>query len=471
MKYVIIGAGPTGLSLAHALANNNYDVDIIERDVQLGGSWNAQWKDGKYFSENSPRVMGYSNVNLQNFLYDIGIKDHDVSNIYGNIFQTNMKVGNFLKKHFNTNDYLLFIWGLINYKTFKTDISVKEWMDGNNFSVNAKKSIEIVSITLCDIPENTHINDFFGSMGLVILKQFNEPNKWHQLIENKFRLMPHVKIYKGTEVINLSGTKDNIQGAVCKNLTTGKVKLIEGDRFILACQSSGIGNIIKNSNTWIKNNWISYDWMKEWSENTYYSDIGIQLHFREKIKFPEQWCWSCKDDWTIIMLPVGEWLTEKSKDPLVNTVWSACVVDMDTKSKRINKTANECSREELIEECVRQIRNADNTIPVPYKTTLSDGLIRIDNKWKSKNTGFTRKKLGNLPMQGNIPNLFALGCFTEGNIDGVAAIGSAINASVKFLETYERELDAFHNKYHKYRILIMIAVFLAYCKYLQLKRK
>ena len=67
MKYVIIGVQSTGLSLAHALAVNNYEVDIIERDSQLGGSWNSQWKDGKYFSENSPRVIGYS-YNLQNFL-------------------------------------------------------------------------------------------------------------------------------------------------------------------------------------------------------------------------------------------------------------------------------------------------------------------------------------------------------------------------------------------------------------------
>ena len=35
MKYVIVGGGPTGLSLAHVLANNGYEVDIIERDSQL----------------------------------------------------------------------------------------------------------------------------------------------------------------------------------------------------------------------------------------------------------------------------------------------------------------------------------------------------------------------------------------------------------------------------------------------------
>ena len=68
-------------------------------------------------------------------------------------------------------------------------------------------------------------------------------------------------------------------------------------------------------------------------------------------------------------------------------------------------------------------------------------------------------------------NLFALGCFTEGNTDDIAQIGTALNSSVKFLETYERELEGFHNKYHKYRILIMIGLFLAYYKYLQIKRK
>ena len=149
--------------------------------------------------------------------------------------------------------------------------------------------------------------------------------------------MKNVNLYKSTEVINLSSTKENIDGAVCKNLVNGKVKLIKGDRFVLACQSSGIGNIIKNSNTWVKNNWTSYDWIRKWSDSTYYSDIGFQLHFREKLQFPNQWCWSCKDDWTIIMLLVSDWLTEKSKDPLINTVWSACVIDMDTKANILIK--------------------------------------------------------------------------------------------------------------------------------------
>ena len=57
MSYCIIGGGPVGLSLAYVLANNNYDVVLIERDNKLGGSWKNEWVDGLYFSENSPRVL------------------------------------------------------------------------------------------------------------------------------------------------------------------------------------------------------------------------------------------------------------------------------------------------------------------------------------------------------------------------------------------------------------------------------
>ena len=32
-------------------------------------------------------------------------------------------------------------------------------------------------------------------------------------------------------------------------------------------------------------------------------------------------------------------------------------------------------------------------VPVPYKTTMSDGLIRLNNKWKSKNTGLLERKV------------------------------------------------------------------------------
>ena len=36
--------------------------------------------------------------------------------------------------------------------------------------------------------------------------------------------------------------------------------------------------------------------------------------FKEVIKFPDMWCWSCIGDWTIIILPVSDWLIEISRN-------------------------------------------------------------------------------------------------------------------------------------------------------------
>ena len=94
---------------------------------------------------------------------------------------------------------------------------------------------------------------------------------------------------------------------------------------------------------------------------------------------------------------------------------------MDVKSKRINKTANQCSKDEVIEECIKQI-NENYKLPKHYTITISEGLEHYDGKWQSKNTGFTRKDLGHLPIKGNIENLYALGCFTKGKRPTIARI-------------------------------------------------
>ena len=59
--------------------------------------------------------------------------------------------------------------------------------------------------------------------------------------------------------------------------------------------------------------------MANWVQNTYYGGFGFQLHFQEKVKFPESWCWSCDSDWVIIILPVSNWLKCVSKKYNIQT--------------------------------------------------------------------------------------------------------------------------------------------------------
>ena len=395
MKYTIIGAGPCGLSLAYILSLNNINVDIIEQSHQFGGSWNSQWIEDKYFSENSPRVLinsGYTKL----FLDSIGINNSDLDVVYGSVIDTNLKIFNFMYKFFNFCDYFKFIYYIILYKIITTNYTVQDILDDSSLSNDCKKFITIFSILINAPPNQTNMNDFAGTLNLSTtgFQQFKEPNKWHEILEYKFKKMKNVKIYK----------------------------------------------------------------------NTSYNGLSFQLHFDSIVDYTDDWCWSCNTDWFIIITPVSNWLKVISKDSKIKTVWSCTIVSQNVKSKNINKTANECNIDEFINESLFQI-NQKLKIPKPYKITVSENLKKIDNEWKSYNTGFTRGKYEYLPMKGNIKNLFALGSFTDTSYSHVAFMETSIRASITYLNKYEKNMIGFHtedNKFLNLIILIIIYIIIVY---------
>lgn len=435
MKYIIVGSGPTGLSLAYVLSLNNIDVEIIESDDKLGGSWNSEWIDNKYFSENSPRVY-LNSTNINKLISHIGMTKDDFQTIYGNFFEKNYKVVSFIFKYFNFYDYFIFLFSFFKYTIYTADITVNDWFNMSSLSNQGKKAITIVSILLGDRPDKTNINDFFGFLSFGTVTQMKEPNKWRDLIERYLTKKGNVTILKETRVTGIEQHNSKFTLLV-KNTNYGYDDKRMGDKVFLCTQSNGLYPILINSSPTIRNNWMPIDKMKEWSNNTFYSGFGFQIHFDKIVHFKNEWCWSCNGDWTVIILPVSNWLKKYSNDPDIKTVWSCCIVDMDTKSKRINKTANECTHDEVIDECFFQIKDKYK-IPSPKITTTSSGLQKINNKWISKNTGYTKSTYDDLPMKGNIDNLFALGCFTETSKNHLAFMGGAVDATAHYLDKYEK---------------------------------
>lgn len=444
MKYIIIGGGPTGLSLAWILANNGIEVTVIEKSDILGGSWKNQWIDNLYFSENSPRVLtgfGY----CRRFLKDIGMQDTDFSNIYGNIWESNMKIFTFIKRFFNVNDYLILSFAaIIGHKFYRNNVVLQQWLDNSYLSENAKYALRIICITICDTPINTNIHDFFGSFGFVTLQQMKDSNKWHILWKQKMEKMPHVQIITNTEALSFGCEQDSIHSVYCKT-SCGNTITFCGDRFIIATQSNSLCNILTSSTSKIlENNWFTKDTLLRWCSDTHYNGFGFQLHFKEKVPMPNEWCWSCLTDWCIITLPISDWVEEFSKDPYVKMVWSCCIIDLETLSNYSGKSANMCSKTEVIHEAIRQLKTV-HSFPWPYHITTSRGLHKKNGTWHSEMTGFTRKQYDYLPMKGKVKNLFALGCFTEPKYNTIAYIETAIQASVQFIQIYHPTFFGFHN--------------------------
>ena len=468
MKYIIIGAGITGLSLTYLLAINGYNVHLIEKDKQLGGSWNSQWINNKYWSENSPRVLVYTGY-LKLLLNDLDITSKDLANVYGNFYIQLYKILQFIIPYLNFYDIIIILYYFIKYNFFiYENITIKQWFNKVNLSNKAKKLLTIFSILFNDIPKKTNVNDFFYTLNIPsTLKQYKNPNILNQKIEQKLKKYKNVKITKNTTVLKLNQKNNLINYIQCLDNNTKQIYNIRCDKVILSCQTLGLLKIIQNSDYFIKNNWINYNWLKKWVNNTYYVGVGFQLHFKEKLP-SLNFCQTCSDDWVIIIEEVSNWLLIKSKNKNINTVWSCCITNLNTINKNINKTVNQCTKEEIIKESLYQI-NKKIKIPKPYKITFSDGLYKKNNKWISKNTGFTRGKYDYLDIKGNINNLYALGTFTKPINKGVAIMNHGIEASITYINKYEPKLKGFHNKYTSlsyYLILFIIFILILYSFYL-----
>lgn len=459
MSYCIVGGGPSGLSLAYVLATNNYKVTLIERDDKLGGSWKSDWEDGLYFSENSPRVLSMSPY-MKRFFRQIGLNKEDYGYVYGRLPNMLLKFLLFFYKNgFNLKDILLFVRETIKSKFVKENITVKNWLDKTSFSKGFRKSLEIFCILMCDRTDKTNVQSFLhtltGPGEKNALKQFREPNKWHTLILDQFKTMNNVTVLLNTEAKELHEYNSKIYQIKCEDRE--KTFSIDCDKVFLCTQSNNIIDIVKNSSDVIRNNWNSYDWLEQWSLNTYYIGFGFTINFTEDdVPMPYEWCWSCGSEWTVIILPVSNWLKVPSKDNNVKTVWSVCIVDMDTRSSYTGKTPNESTREEVIEECLRQINNI-HKIPKPYKIVTNKRLIKKNGKWMSGKTGFTRNTLGYLPMKGKIDNLFALGSFTQTS-DGIATFGRTIEATALYLNQYEKGLKGFHKPRLNIELIVIIII-------------
>lgn len=447
MKYVIVGGGPTGLSLGYALVDGGHDVCLIEKDNQLGGSWNSQWIEESYWSENSPRILISGHPATKLLLRDLQITNKDLLSVYGNIIKLNLKMFMLNKKNCTLLDNLKIIVKIFNFSRINKTLTVQDWLNESTLTDGGKNFIKILCITINDLPEKTNLKEFIHTCRVLAFatkgpKQFKDANDWHNKIE-KFIIENGGSILKGTEVISILEENNKVNGVVVRD-GDRRITQYYADRVVLCCQSTGLLNILEGSECSIKNNWMDYKIMRNWCLETYYSSFGFQIHFDKDIEFPMQWCWSCEGDWNVIILPVSQWLGEISKDDNVKSVWSCCVTNNATKSKRLNKTLNECTKDEALDECLNQIKDVYD-LPEPYRITFSDGLKYSDGIWRSKNTGFTCGKLDYLPIEGNINNLFALGCFTEGGRT-VAHMGTAIAASIKFLNSYEPDITSFHNK-------------------------
>lgn len=467
--YVVYGGGPTGMTLAYILSKNNYKVALIEKESKLGGCWKVEWQQNKYFTEHSPRVLLENNSSFFNLLKNIGFDyKKETVNTYGNTLQSSLKFMKFFLQNLTLSDYFKIFIGRFNLKNY----TITEWMNNLNLSSKAKKAFTLFSILLANSPDKLLISEMFKGVSLPVkFIQFTDNEKWINLLEIEL-IKNKVDIFKNHSLENLIYHTDSLkieQGNLrfTKTWTGKSQRIIVGKNHLLTFPPKAMYDFLNKQIDVIRNNWIQLKGNKlnQWLEDSTYYSFGFQLHFKQsKLENPnldiskDDWCWSCMNDYNLIILPTSDFQKVYSKDNTIKTVWSCTIVDTDRTIKKLNKTINKMSKQQIIDDVLNYLFQLKNITPdiITFYDGVKKDIINGKIKWTSKDSAFSVGKSGVVPSEGKINNLSWIGSHNQ---EGITVINKAVDIAVQW--TKNKKFNTFRldiKRNYFFEIIIIIVL-------------
>jgi len=432
--YIIIGAGPSGLTLAYYLGKLNKKCLLVEKQSAIGGCHRVIRKNG-LFTEHSPRVYSNAYLNFIKLLENMGGKFNDLFVPYNFSIPT---IGIESIKYFKFKEIIVFIIEFIRLfidEDYSKYISMEQFMEKHNFS---DKAIDFID-RLCRLTDGANIEKYtlfeflqlINQMSLYKLYLPSKPNDIGllKLWSSAILSTNNVDILLNKEVTNIQYKENKIE-----YITIDGIKYF-GNNFILAIPPEPILDILKNSN--IENSFIEKDFEKWVDENSYIDDLGITFHWNTNLKLKKIWGFP-KSDWGIVSTIMSNYINfenDRSK-----TVISIGITKIDSKSSFNNKTPHECSENELLEEVLRQLRLSYPDLPRPTNLILNPLIKRKGDKWIESDTGYVTTANRNtiLPSKSiRFNNLYNVGTQNGNSYYYFTSMESAVSNAISLLHFLE----------------------------------
>lgn len=435
--YIVVGGGPTGITLATMLANTKHNTLLLESEPSLGGNWRIDWDKDTYLTEHSPKVLFSTNRLFFQLLDRIGYHSYTLNPVYGRF--GNWKVVKKMWSELSFRDMTQMV-GLMTTQ-IDPNQTLEDWSKRTaKLSPSGDRFLRTMAIVMANTYDKVSVGAFVHFVAVdpgvfFNLVQLDRPNEWIQCATDYLhKHVENVTIRSNTHVVSVHTTATPYEGQQPQGLVIdSQGHTYHGAKIVLATPLRAAYDIVRRSPPKIQTNWFgSIDQFKHFVDRSTYTGFGFQLHFDVSVPVPPDWCWSCFHDWTIIVVPKDRLHATISKDPKVKSVWSCVVVDLDTKSKRIGKTANECDTiEEVVDECMYQLQErSKHILPKPYHVTVHKNIVRTDQRrWDSIHSSYANA-MGSVPYRGtNTDNVFLVG---PHNIGSLTIIEHAIRSAVRF---------------------------------------
>lgn len=154
-SYIIVGGGPSGISLALLLAQNGREVMLIEKGTMLGGFWKCTLKGRDPWQEPCPRAF-ILRGSLKRMFRWLGLLDDEfVERMYPSSLTA---IRRFLK--LSATDLVKIAKAVVYYSRWKPDL-MDEWLARNKLSPTGHALIYQMYVLTGTAPEKMNASDLF----------------------------------------------------------------------------------------------------------------------------------------------------------------------------------------------------------------------------------------------------------------------------------------------------------------------
>lgn len=404
-EYVIVGGGPTGLTLALYLSKYNKRVAILEKGESLGGCHSVKRVDG-LFTEHGPRIY------LESYLVFKELLQNELNVSYEELF-TEYKFGNtiFAKtilSNLSLREMFLLAIAFLNLNDSYKHSSFKDFLDKHNFSDRAKDILDRVG----RLTDGGGIEQYTLFSFLQIINQnllyskVYEPRKPNDVglfhIWREELLKRNVDIYLNSEVTQIQESKKDNAIEWISTSGTNPTRFY-GSTFIFAMPPYQINQVFKK--THLQTGFI--DNFAEWSRETnYITYIPVVFHWNKKFEMAKAWGYP-QTSWGVGYIVMSDYM--EFENPRSKTVISS-LITMQSKSDYLGKTPNEISNQEvLINEVFRQLKTVLGDIPM-YDDAIMSQNYYDGKEWVPLHTAFMTTTHGYLPCRSQLyRNLYNCG--------------------------------------------------------------
>lgn len=463
--YVIVGAGPTGLTLAWYLAKYGKTVMLIDKETTFGGCHRVRRVDG-LFTEHGPRVIISNYFGLKDMLTELNLEFDKMYTPYYFSVNTYMSkmfkilsvrelgiIGLGLIKFFFVNDYL-------------KKITVGEFLRNNNFLTQSIAYID----KLCRLTEGSTVDTYTMWEFFEIFNQ----NYFYTLYEPK--IPNDVGLFKfWSEALIRTGRVDILLGTEIKLIhTTNQVNYIQTNtdqhilarKYIFAVPPKPMLRILEQSPN--PNLFGPFDQVAKWGNlASYIPYLTVTFHWDKKynavysVDFP---------DTSYGIIYIDQSAFTDFADPRSKTVIVCSATILNTVSTNNGKTANQCSESELILEVFSQLKLYQPHLPDPTDAILSpDVYKKTPTQYDTIDTAFVLTTAGYRSFNSIYNNLYWVGIHNGNSLYAVTSMEAAIQNAISLLHTLLPETksavlnhDRFTIRQLFFIILICIVIICAY---------